>query len=283
MSRRFSVALAAALALSAVACGEPEVEAPVIEEAVTQKQSVSVVPTFSLTGHHTLPADLYLSELGFTVSEIRLEPLAADASSVAYSAVQPEIVRFDVSRGETIKHGQPIVLPEPGRYLVSLRLEPLKAPGRDELISSFTLLGFVAQSSMRVDPRYEDDRGDRPTPHPFDEGGDSDPPGHGELVDSPEAPDAWTPFRYHSERAVFFTLNTVDFQAGEQALEFSFDMRNWVVDIVEPISRAVETDESLSGSHQEGVDISRYLDSNGQGAEAFIAGGSAQARTRGGF
>lgn len=270
----------AAAALLVAGCAEVEDTDPVVEPVETRQQDVTVVPTFTITGLNQLPDQLYLTELGFTVSEIRLEPLTSRDGQVAYSVVKPRTFHFKVADGDLVQSGEPIELPHAGRYLVSLRLEPTSEPELTPL-SSFELSGFVAQSSMRVDPRASGDgRGDRPRPNPFDGGGQVEPPDDGTIQDSPETPESWTPFHYHSERAVFFPLNEVDLSAGEQHLDFSFDVQKWAVEIVDPISRAVETDESVRGE-QEGVDISRHLDSSGQGAEAFIQGGSAQATPRG--
>ena len=96
MSRtlRHTLIVAAALSLLAISCADTEAEAPVTQEVETRAQTVTVVPTFSIAGISSLPADLHLSELGFVISEIRLEPLAGNAGSVAFSAVKPEIVKY---------------------------------------------------------------------------------------------------------------------------------------------------------------------------------------------
>lgn len=272
---RLVLTISIALALTTLACADIEPEVSVQEEVKTHVQTVSVVPAFSITGISSLPSSLYLTELGFVVSEIRLEPLVASPGSVAFSAVKPEIIRFDVSSNEMFKKGAAIDLPRPGRYLVSVRLEPIDEETSDESISSFSMSGFVARDSMLGSEYVTDgEDGERPTPHPFDPDDDDiraqDADG---LSDNPQAPDAWAPFYYHSERAVFFTLNDVEFEAGEQQLEFTFDLHNWALDIVEPISRAVSYDETITDEHAGGVDISRHLDSSGQGAESFVTFG----------
>jgi hypothetical protein len=283
MPRTFQHILLAMLAILAASCVDTEAEAPVVQEVETRTQTVTVVPTFSIAGISSLPADLHLSELGFVISEIRLEPLAGNAGSVAFSAVKPEIVKFNVAHGETQRFGDSIELPRPGRYLVSVRLEPIDSGKNGDVISSFEVAGFVAQSGG--DARYAigEDDGERPTPHPFDPDDDEIKGDADGLSDNPETPDTWTPFYYHSERAVFFTLNDVEFEAGEHQLEFTFDIHNWAFDIVDPISRAVSND-GVIGADSEGIDISRHLDSSGQGAESFVTSGrvSAMRRTGGG-
>jgi hypothetical protein len=278
MPRTFQYILIAMLAITAASCADTEAEAPVVQEVETRTQTVTVVPTFSIAGISSLPADLHLSELGFVISEIRLEPLAGNAGSVAFSAVKPEIIKFNVAHGETQRFGDSIELPRPGRYLVSVRLEPIDSGQNGDLISSFEVSGFVAQSGG--DSRYAiGEDGERPTPHPFDPDDDEIKGDADGLSDNPETPDTWTPFYYHSERAVFFTLNDVEFEAGEHQLEFTFDIHNWAFDIVDPISRAVSND-GVIGADSEGIDISRHLDSSGQGAESFVTSGRVSAMRR---
>ena len=67
MSRtlRHTLIAAAALSLLAISCADTEAEAPVTQEVETRAQTVTVVPTFSIAGISSLPADLHLSELGF--------------------------------------------------------------------------------------------------------------------------------------------------------------------------------------------------------------------------
>jgi hypothetical protein len=276
------ISMAAALSMSA--CGDAEVEAPVEEPTAPQVESVSVVPTFTLSGIEELPGELYLADLGFIVSEIRMEPVLEQSSSVAYSAVSPQAYSFDVAAGERVQFGEAIELPRAGRYLVSVRFEPMVTP-QDELISSFAISGFVAEGT--ASEVLADDDESRPNPYPFaggsdDEGANGEPPDEGEkFVESEsEAPEAWTPFFYHSERAVFFPLNDVEIQNGQQALEINFDVQRWAVEIVDPISNAVKSKYHSTGA--ESVDISSHLDSSGQGTEAFVERGSAQTNRRGG-
>ncbi len=271
---RSTLIISLTFGLLAAGCAEAITESPDTAPTQTAQQAVTVVPTFSIDGISELPEQLHITKIGLAVSEIRLEPLNSTSNSVVYSAVDAEVYTFDVANGEIVHEGTPIELPEPGRYLVSIRLEPVEADN-DELVSSFAVNGFVAQSSLRVDPRADGVDHNQPLPDPFDQGGEAQPEQGDDLVDAPETPDSWTPFHYHSERAVFFPLNDVEFEPGQQSLEFAFDLQNWGVDLVGPISRAVERDESAQGSRRNGVDVSRHLDSSGQGTEAFVQRGRA--------
>lgn len=280
MNVKFLIPLVTAVAL--MGCVPTEETTPVVQDVETQRQAVSVTPTYSIVGMSDLPNALHLSQIGFGVSEIRLEPIDGSQSSVAYSAVRSEFVAFDVAGGELHKSGTTIELPHEGRYLVSLRFEPVERSRSGEA-SSFMMSGFVDQESVRINPLADDGNNDRPTPLPFtpDEGGgepDPDEPSDPVEDDSSEdaellaiAEEGWTPFHYQSERAVFFPLGEVEFVHGEQQLDFSFDVRDWAANVVEPIAQAVEIDQSITDPNaDQGIDISRYLDSNGHGAESFV-------------
>lgn len=280
MNVKALIPLVAAIAL--IGCVPTEETTPVVQDVETQQQAVSVTPTYSIVGMGDLPQALHLSQIGFGVSEIRLEPIDGSQSSVAYSAVRSEFVTFDVANGEQHKAGTAIELPDAGRYLVSLRFEPVER-SRTSDASSFVMSGFVDQESARINPLADDGNNDRPTPLPFspDEGGgEPEPDEPGDPVEDSAEDDAellglsgesWTPFHYQSERAVFFPLGEVEFVHGEQQLDFSFDVRDWAANVVEPIAQAVEIDQAITDpTANQGVDISRYLDSNGHGAESFV-------------
>lgn len=269
----------AALTSLSLGCVVEEEQVEEIIQSERRAQPVVVIPTFTISGFRDLPEALYISKLGFTVSEIRLEPLAG-STGLAYSAIQAEHVEFDVSQNVDTRQGQAISLPKTGRYLVSLRLEPVEYEDPERgtaLLSSFVMSGFVNEDSsdyqlMALNPG---DASEEPSPDPFDgpgTSGDDDD----SRPDGPTPPDssgAWTPFVYHNERAVFMTLNEVEFGEGEQHLTFNFNLDRWAVQIADPIVRAVRN-ISVPGS-KEGVDISRHLDSSGQGSEAFIRRGTA--------
>lgn len=269
------VSLALCVLCLGVGC-VPEDDAPVQSETTqVRTQPVVVVPTFTIAGAEALPEALYITKLGFTISEIRLEPLTSSSSGLAYSAIDAQHIEFDVSQGVHTNHGEPILLPKSGRYLVSLRLEPVEryddATG-SSLLSSFVMSGFVNRDSkakmMDVDPG---DISEEPRPDPFD-----GPDGNGEGGDEPAPPDSsetWTPFVYHNERSVFMTLNEVEFTQGEQHLTFNFNLDKWAVEIADPIVRAVR---GISGpATNMGVDISRQLDSSGRGSESLMSRGTA--------
>ena len=127
-------------------CGEVVLDEEVVEEGATPQEAVSVVPHFTVLGAGDLPDELHIEELGFMISEIRLEPMTGRAGEVAYSAVRPFEVRFDMASGELTNSGDAIELPRKGRYLVSLRLEPVER--RTDLgverLPSFSVSGYVS-------------------------------------------------------------------------------------------------------------------------------------------
>ena len=291
-------ALLIALALSG-GCADAEVETVEARNTVTEKQAITVVPEFEITGVEALPSQLYLTDLGLTIAEIRLEPLADE--TVAYASRRPISVSFDVERGEFLKEGEPISLPKTGRYLVSVRMEPVQPEEHHEKVGlpSFRLEGFISGEGSRgtYDPAAdgEDQHGGGPLPwfdetdpdakdgeaqmtptseedeaapaEPAEEPAPTEEPIADGFSDAHEAPEVWTPFLYKSRSAVYFTLSDVTFEEGSQHLRFSFDVQDWAAQIIEPISKAVRhTNSAPDGS----VDITDVLDSTGRGADAFM-------------
>lgn len=281
-----NVTLAGVLAAATVAgCGEVDFGTPQPSETTQRKQAVTVVPEFSVSGTSSLPGNLYLSELGLAISEIRLEPISSELGSIAYSTRNPTRLHFDVASGETVKLGEPVELPRSGRYLVSVRLEPItevqqSEDGAAEAVSpSFSVAGFVAgEGVVRVDPRYDEKRSDgSPVPMPFDEDdGDED-----EMQDMPALPTEWTPFHYDSRRSVFFTLNEVEFDAGKQYLSFNFDVHDWALELVDPLLSAVKHTSDLSGEKERGIDVTSPLESTGHGAESLFENAEVRAIAEG--
>ncbi len=222
----------------------------------TKQQAVTVVPEFAVSGIDAVPDSLYLTELGLTVSEIRLEPVSTN--TLAYSTREAMRIRFDLAGNETVREAGPIEVPHPGRYLVSIRLEP--SVDDDGIESSLSARGFVVEQAGAKLGEVSDGE---PQPMPFDEGQKD-----GRLTDAGEYPSEWSPFQYHSRRAVFYTFSDVEFEEGEQILTFAFDLRDWAVDIVEPISNAVSANDT-----DDDVDVTKQVDSSGTGAEALIETG----------
>ena len=252
--------LTALVAIAMAGCVDIESVGSSDSATATRHQAVTVVPEFVITGADTMPETLFVSELGLTVSEIRLEPMWSN-ESLAYSTREPIVVEFDIADGQTVRTEQSLELPAQGRYLVSIRLEPADM-GEGEP-ASFSLDGFVAGD--RQQPQIMEDTMDgRPQPMPFDQKQDTDD----EITDKEAYPQQWTPFEYRSRRAVFYTFNDVDLEGGQQFLTFSFDVRDWAIDVVEPISNAVR-----SSTDNDSVDVTNQIDSSGKGAEALIRTG----------
>lgn len=245
-------------ASTAVSCVDVEPVSDGEFEARTREQTVVVVPEFAMTGAENTPDDLLVTDLGLSISEIRLEPIATP-DSLAFSTREPFFISFDVGSGETVRALEPVELPTPGRYLVSIRLEPLDHDGSEP--SSFAMKGFVA-GERRVTGADLGSRSDgRPQPMPFDstQGGDT-------LRDKQAYPMQWTPFEYHSKRAVFYTYTDVAFESGTQRLRFSFDVRDWAVDVAEPIADAIENTRTANDS----VDVTNEVDRSGAGVDALL-------------
>lgn len=261
MLKRIFVSTAALATLGLVmGCGEQETVGTADAQHDVRRQAVTVVPEFVITGAEAIPSSLFVTELGLTVSEIRLEPMWS-TESLADATREPLAVSFDLAHGESVRTNDALQLPAAGRYLVSIRLEPATtADGAAE--SSFSLDGFVAERQGQL---LDDTMDGRPQPMPFDQTQKSD----SEITDAAAYPAEWTPFEYRSKRAVFFTFNDVTLEPGSQFLTFSFDVRDWAVDVVEPISNAVKS----SAEWDESVDVTNQIDSTGNGVEALVRTG----------
>lgn len=263
--------LACALTLSACAGLEDDSsESPSVSTVV---QAVEVIPEFNLKGTDRMPSRLFLSELGFTISEIRLTPVSEESNRPAYSAPSHNLT-FDVARGQTVRHGDPIVLPEAGQYLVSLRLEPVATKNEQGVVtlSSFTMSGFVFDDGTQ---EVQDSMGsvsEDPQPGFF---GDDEA-----MTDASDAPESWTPIVYHSQRSLFMHLNNVTFEPGSQYLTLEFDARRWAAGLIEPLTRAVSKSRQSSEIGEEYVDVSLQLDARGFDPSGFIDNGFAHTMRR---
>ncbi len=250
-------------------------------ETRTDRQSVRVVPRFHLEGTEHLPEQLQLEELGLAVSEIELTPSDPN-ETLAYSSRAPMGLDFRVSDGEIEREGKALTLPEAGTYDVNLRLEP---SGRSEAASdsdkprardySMRITGYVSGDGVvRVDPREEGDEEDgRPVPFPAnpDESDDDSDPDERRVSDEPALPDQWTPFEFESQSSVVYTLDRVDIDGERQVLSFSFDAQEWAGELLEPLSRAVQSDETPSEPTpgDSPVDVTQAIERLGEGPEAM--------------
>jgi hypothetical protein len=228
-----------------------------------RKQAVVVTPEFSLEGAELLPDHLFLTQMGLLVSEVRLTPLVSNASGVAYSTAEAMPLTFDVSKGEFTQIGRSVTIPSPGRYVVSIRLEPLVAHNQE--LGSLSVEGFIAEAVDVANPTQTSDG--TPLPLPFDER----PTDADQLGDAAGSPVVWTPFSYNSKRTVFYTMNQVELVPGNQKLEFSFNLQDWASGAVEPISNAIKNNPSANA--EGGVDVTRQIESIGQGVDAMVQTG----------
>ena len=261
-----SIALTTTLGLVASACVDNTTARTPGAHSETRTQAVTAVPQFMITGTDAMPDSLFVSELALTVTEIRLEPMWS-MDSLAYTTRDALKVDFDIAEGQTLQTAGELALPEPGRYLVSIRLEPADESTADNS-ASFSMDGFVAGQEDDDKQAVPETMDGRPQPMPFDASA-TDTTSAEELTDSQAYPDEWTPFQYHSRRAVFFTFNDVELSEGTQALTFTFDVRDWAIDVLEPISNAVRSSSGVD----ESVDATNQIEGSGNGVEALIRTG----------
>jgi|GEM_PF-2891341 len=244
-----------------------------------QTQTISLVPEFSLNGSEDMPDTVYFSELGLSIAEIRLEPLTSSAddaelSSIIYSTRNAIQLDFDVARGEQVIFGEPLELPHTGRYLISVRLEPIS-----RVQSSYGTVNEVSSPSFRVegfvatDPATRTERGrldesadGSPTPMPFEED---------EECEIQQGLDGrageWTPFHYDSRQSVFISLNEVEIGEDSEFLSFEFNMNEWAKSLAIPLQDAVQgSEEAASNSSAHGVDVTSRLEDDGYGASTLL-------------
>lgn len=271
------------LCLLLVSCGDASVVSVGGHAHQSEGQAISLVPEFSLNGGEAMPETVYFSELGLSIAEIRLEPLSASSpnieqSSIVYSTRNAIRLDFDVAEGEKVIFGQPLELPHAGRYLISVRLEPVArvepAQGTvNEVISpSFRVEGFVSTAELtRTERGRLDENSDgSPTPMPFDE--DKDSKGDGQSKSGLEiGEDDWTPFHYDSRQSVFISLNEIEIGRDSEFLSFEFDMNEWAESLAIPLRDAVrENDSATPSTNRHGVDVTSRLEDSGHGAETLL-------------
>ncbi len=248
MSRNYIIMLLAVVTGVATACAdtmEPE------RRLKTSETTVEVTPEFEVSGIAKLPDKLVVSELGLGVSSIELRPVETSDRGVAYVTGDPIQVEFDVDAGQRVAQSQKIILPETGLYDVTVRLEA----GEDEESSaqpySLRMKGHAAESDVEtstvsLEAIGEAFQGD-PVPLPLDDGGtvdDSDEEMEtgiqGLSDESEQLGEGWRSFALKSEKTVEHRLNRIKLREGEQRLRFRVDVHDWALDIVEPVTEAVE-------------------------------------------
>ena len=274
-----TIIVAGALALVSAGCGE--MNRTDDGEVRTRKDAVKIVPQFKLEGTENLPDELRIGNLGLAVSEIQLTP-NNPSDSIAYSTREALGLDFRVADGQIVREGAEMTLPEAGDYDVSLRLEPGRGrESRAENPYSLRVSGYVAGDGVvRVDPRDSGEESDgHPVPFPADPDRTSDSDDE-PVSDKPGLPKQWTPFEYESRKSVVYTLDEVEFRDGRQILSFSFDADKWALEVVEPLSQAVQTDTAPKRTSREGrsvVDVTQEIDKLGEGPEALADHMSVQA------
>lgn len=257
MSRNYIIILLAVVTGVATACAdttEPE------RRLKTSETTVEVTPEFEVSGIAKLPDQLVVSELGLGVSSIELRPVETSDRGVAYVTSDPIQVEFDVDAGQRVAQSQTIILPETGMYDVTVRLEPQADEETSAQSYSLRMKGHAAESDMEtstisLEAIGETFQGD-PVPLPLDDGGtvdDSDDEvetgAQGLSDESGQLGDGWTSFALESEKTVEHQLNRVELSEGKQRLRFKVDVHDWALDIVEPVTEAVDDEpESIDES-----------------------------------
>jgi hypothetical protein len=267
----------------------------------TDSEPVEVKPTFHLTGFDKLPSGFTVTDLGFSVSEIRLDPVEEDGRRIAYTNAEPITVDVDVNKGERYVDASSFELPESGTFDVTLRLEPISgefgsssadsgSSDSDELPPSsspyaFQLDGYINSEAAEA---WASDNGSAedgdPIPHPMQPDNQYEEMSEDELM----AASDWTPFTYASDVPLLLTLAQVDLEAGQQSLEVEVDIGDWGQHLIEPISQAVteaeesQQDEEPSVEPGDGsvqtIDVTKTIDKRGLGPSSLSQDIHVQAR-----
>jgi len=240
----------------------------------TRERAVKVIPTFEIDGTHNFPDNVRFDDLGLTVSSITLTPIDEE-QGVAYSTSDADSIEFDVGDGRLEREGRPIALPETGRFDVTLRLEPVDDEGTAQGDASddysLALSGHVAgiEDSGATDGGAQDGNPIPVPASPNDWNTDLDD-ASAEADDRTSTPAHWMPFEYTTRESVRMTLSAVELRNGTQYLRFNFDAEEWASEIATPVARAVWSKEPETGtSDEEAVDVTRAVDSRGEGSKSL--------------
>ena len=278
-STRIFVVIAIFMAIFALACSEEaivlELEEVDADSDVASEGSALITPEFRLSGLDGMPWELNIEKLGLAISEIRLEPVDGEAG-IAYSTSQPFYLHFDLAAGEHAIQRKAVELPETGHFLISVRLEPLDEADDDAYLGgSLEMAGRILSEVAKTDDESTENDGEQES---GGEENDGDPiPLPFELYHSMENGD-WTPFKYTSDRVVFYTFTDVELVAGEQVLIFDFNLRDWANGAVAPLLDNVERSLAETNLDQEIIDITQDFDNpEAVGPESLMDAGTVSA------
>jgi hypothetical protein len=259
----------------------------------TDSEPVEVKPTFHLTGFDKLPSGFTVTDLGFSVSEIRLDPVEEDGSRIAYTNAEPITVDVDVHKGERYVDASSFELPESGTFDVTLRLEPISGEfgtsametgasdsgesGPSSYPYAFQLDGYINSEAAKAWASSTGKAADdpEPIPHPMQPETEYEEMSEDELM----AASDWRPFTYASDVPLLLTLDRVNLEEGQQSLEVEVDIGDWGQQLIKPISEAVteaeESDEDEEPSVEPGdgavqtVDVTKTIDKRGLGPSSL--------------
>jgi hypothetical protein len=215
--------------------------------------------------------------MDFRVAEVRFEPVDADDEAIGYVTPSPFELGFRIGDGEVSQQSEPIELPSPGRYEVTLRVEPSTSSRARAPSVAFSGYFPVDSSSCR-NPRHVASGGDsqdgQPIPVPYE------PDRRAETRSA--SPSHWGDFSYRSTDSYRYSLGDVEMARGVQVLAFTFDVGEWGREMKRPIGRALEqrdcpeldgpSGSSAPGRHRGGheplsVDVTDEVDQFGEGPE----------------
>jgi len=232
------------------------------DEHGVAEQPVIIEPVFIIDGLDDLPAGLVIDEVHLGIGAIFLELIEGDETGIAFANRDPFHVFFDLGASDTA--GAPtMTLPQGGRYLVSVQVEPQMLDGgaveptrtasvnTDPVEGSFAASGMIYQTEIVMDdPTVEE-----PIPLPWYPEANS--------VSGLRANVTGVPFEYVSSRTVRFVLDEVTLEGGtSHRLMLHIDLGNWVRDTIHPVLAEAMGTDMVDGSTigTQTIDVSAALD-----------------------
>ena len=235
----------------------------------TQETAIVVTPQFELVGLNQFTPQMHLKKIKLGIGEVRMEPLDIEGE-VIYISKEPEILNFHIDQGIFAIDSRPITLPHKGKYLVSLRLEPIdeelipnpKDPTGEKTNSSFYISGALSARYFVAPPLDNN----KPTPLPW----------RTQKFGDEELQFIWIPFSYESQRIAYFELGVIEILGDSSQMIIGMDFSNWVSEAVTPILSEVIYQETPEDENSEAnsIDLTDELDLVGQGMERALGNSS---------
>lgn len=263
--------LTAALACSAlvalaVGCAEAPQPEPVVDE---QPTTFEVTTTIELDQSNLRDA-LRLDRVYLGIGSVLLEPLD-DLDAPLVSNRQPTALRYELhGTWDGTADAAPLELERPGRYLISLAVQPVDDDLWKEDAPSFESV-MNESDSIRMDGHYFSVTGpdvSSPEPVPWRTRTLS-------LSTSYDVPDMFEsgrvrdyPFTYRSSRTGYIRVGEVYLGAEQNHIQIRVNLEGWLDTALSPTLAEAVSSPSASTATQ--LDVSTRLEASGLGLERLF-------------